>query len=160
MGIIAGDMAGATGRGVQQGSSSRKRQRKLEAQLTSGLTFAGVFGALLLFHGGWYWIFPLAFAGVMPALQAGFELWRRRRSGVARPARPDPQKEVLRVAREYRGRVTASMVALDTPLSIAESERTLDEMARHGHAGVTVTEDGRVQYEFREFLPADRESPA
>ena len=132
----------------------QKRRGKAEAQLASGLTFTAVFGGLLLLHGGWYWIFPMAFAGVLPAVQAALTLRRRGRLRPPAAAAVDPQKEVLRIARNYRGRVTASIVALDTPLSIAESERALDELARNGHASLTVSEDGRVAYEFREFLPA------
>ena len=142
---------------VKRGS---KRRKKVEGQLASGLTFSAVFGALLLFQGGWWWIFPLAFAGVLPAVQALLSL--RRLGGRPRPpapSLPDPQKEVLRIARRQHGRVTAAIVALDTPLSMTESERTLDEMVRHGHASMAIADDGRVEYEFREFLPppdADR----
>ena len=142
------------------GKRRRKKRKHAEGQLASGLTFSAVFGALLLIHGGWFWIFPLAFAGVLPAVQAFLSL-RRLGAGLSAPkaSLPDPQKEVLRIARHHRGRVTAAVVALDTPLSMAESERTLDELVRNGHASIAIADDGRVEYEFREFLPppeADR----
>ena len=44
-------------------------------------------------------------------------------------------------------------------LSLAEAERVLDGMARGGHATVSVTDDGRVEYEFREFLPPPAAGP-
>lgn len=142
------------------GKRSRKKRKHAEGQLASGLTFSAVFGALLLFHGGWFWIFPFAFAGVLPAVQAFLSLRRLgARPRPSKPALPDPQKEVLRIARHHRGRVTAALVALDSLLSMAESERTLDELVRHGHASIAIADDGRVEYEFREFLPppeADR----
>ena len=131
-----------------------KQRKRTEGELASGLTFSAVFGALLLFHGGWWWILPLAFLGVLPAVKALLSLrllGDQSRQTVA--PLPDPQKEVLRVARRQNGRVTAALVALDTPLSITESECTLDEMVRHGHASMAVADDGRVEYEFREFLP-------
>ena len=143
-----------------EGRRQRKKRKQAEGQLASGLTFSAVFGALLLFQGGWWWIFPLAFAGVLPAVQAFLSL--RRLGGRPRsPAvnAPDPQKEVLRIARRQSGRVTATVVALDTPLSVAESERTLDEMVRNGHASMAVSDDGRVEYEFREFLPSPDAGP-
>jgi hypothetical protein len=143
-----------------EGRRRRKRRKQAEGQLASGLTFSAVFGALLLFHGGWFWIFPFAFAGVLQAVQAFLSLRRLGdRPRAPAPALPDPQKEVLRIARRHDGRVTAAMVALDSPLSMADSERTLDELVRSGHAGMAVADDGRVEYEFREFLPppdADR----
>ena len=142
------------------GKRRRKKRRNAEGQLASGLTFSAVFGALLLFHGGWFWIFPFAFAGVLPAVQALLSLRRLgARPRAPEPALPDPQKEVLRIARHHHGRVTAAIVALDSPLSMAESEHTLDELVRNGHASISVADDGRVEYEFREFLPppeADR----
>jgi len=142
------------------GKRRGKKRKRAEGQLASGLTFSAVFGALLLFQGSWFWIFPFAFAGVLPAVQAFLSLRRLgARPRAPEPALPDPQKEVLRIARGHMGRVTAAIVALDSPLSMAESERTLDEMVRNGHASMAVADDGRVEYEFREFLPppaADR----
>ena len=132
----------------------RKERKQAEGELASGLTFSAVFGALLLFQGGWFWIFPLAFVGFLPAVK-GFLSLRRIRSAprLLEPAPPDPQTEVLKIARRQSGRVTPALVAVDTALSVAEAERALDEMVRGGHAGMVVADDGRVEYEFREFLP-------
>ena len=131
----------------------RKQVKQAEGELASGLVFSAVFGALLLFHGGWFWWFPLAFAGALPAVK-GFLSLRRLRTAARlhAPAPPDPQTQVLRIARRQRGRVTPALIAVDSSLSVAEAERTLDEMVRGGHASMTVAEDGRVEYEFREFL--------
>ena len=132
----------------------RKERKQAEGELASGLTFSAVFGALLLFQGGWFWIFPLAFAGVLPAVKGILSL-RRIRSAprLHEPVRPDPQTEVLKIARRQNGRVTPALVAVDSALSVAEAERALDEMVRGGHAAMVVADDGRVEYEFREFLP-------
>ena len=155
-------MNGGTGDDALEREEKRRRKKRkgVEGQLASGLTFSAVFGALLLFHGGWWWIFPLAFAGLMPTVQAAISL--RRLGGESRTptaAALDPQKEVLRIARQHRGRVTATLVALDTSLSVAESEHALDEMARNGYASISVADDGRVEYEFREFLPPPDAGP-
>ncbi len=132
----------------------RKERKQAEGELASGLVFSVVFGALLIFHGGWFWWFPFGFAGVLPAVKGFLSL--RQLSASARlnaPAPPDPQTQVLRIARRQSGRVTPALIAVDTTLSVAEAERTLDEMVRAGHASMTVADDGRVEYEFREFLP-------
>ena len=112
-----------------------------------------MFCALLLFQGGWFWIFPLAFAGVLPAVKGILSLRRIRSSPRLREPAPDPQTEVLKIARRQSGRVTPALVAVDSALSVAEAERALDEMVRGGHAAMMVADDGRVEYEFREFLP-------
>ena len=132
----------------------RKERKQAEGELASGLTCSAVFGALLLLHGGWFWIFPLAFVGVLPAVK-GFLSLRRIRSlpRPREPAPPDPQTAVLKIARRQSGRVTPALVAVDSALSVAEAERALDEMVRGGHAAMVVADDGRVEYEFREFLP-------
>ncbi|MDE0229769.1 MAG: hypothetical protein OXH96_00725 [Spirochaetaceae bacterium] len=132
----------------------RKERKKAEGELASGLTFSAVFVVLLLVHGGWFWIFPLAFAGMLPAVKGFLSL---RRIGTARhlraPAPPDAQTEVLKIARRQGGRITPALVAVDTPLSVEEAERALDQMVRGGYATMAVADDGRVEYEFREFLP-------
>lgn len=132
----------------------RKERRQAEGELASGLTFSAVFGALLLIQGGWFWIFPLAFVGFLPTVK-GFLSLRRVRSAPHPPApvAPDPQTAVLKIARRQSGRVTPALVAVDTPLTVEEAERALDEMVRGGHAAMVVADDGRVEYEFREFLP-------
>lgn len=134
--------------------TSQRRAKKAEGRLAGGIAFTFVFGALLLFQGGWFWIFPLAFLGVGPTIEGLLALRRMRASGASElPKEPDPEHEVLRIARAMRGRITASVVAVESSLSLAEAERVLDEMARGGHATLAVNDDGRVEYEFREFFP-------
>lgn len=132
----------------------RKERKKAEGELASGLTFSAVFGVLLFVHGGWFWILPLAFAGMLPAVK-GFLSLRRTRAAprLSAPPAPDAQTEVLKIARSQGGRLTPALVAVDTTLSVEEAERTLDEMVRGGYATMAVADDGRVEYEFREFLP-------
>ena len=140
--------------GDQSERRKRRKEKKAEGRLAGGIAFTFVFGALLMFQGGWFWIFPLAFLGLGPTVE-GLMALRRVRSArtSALPATPDPEHEVLRIARAQGGRVTASVVAVESSLSLAEAEKVLDGMARGGHATVAVTDDGRVEYEFREFRP-------
>ena len=131
----------------------RKERKRAEGELASGLTFSAVFAVLLLVHGGWFWIFPLAFVGVLPAVKGFLSLRRVGTPRRLRPPPPDPQTEVLKIARRQGGRVTPALVAVDTPLSVEEAERALDQMVSGGYATMAVADDGRVEYEFREFLP-------
>ena len=131
-----------------------KSRKKSERAVASGLACTFVFGALWIITGEWFWIFPLAFAGLTPSIR-GLLALRRARAADARqlPSTTDSEHEVLRIARAQGGRVTPSVVAVESLLSLAEAEQVLDRMARGGHATVAVAEDGRVEYEFREFLP-------
>lgn len=148
------DTAMSSEREQKEGKRLRKERKQAEGALTSGLIFSALFGALLVFQGGWFWGFPLVFLGVLPAVKGIMSL---RRVGVSQrrqaPAPPDPQTEVLRIARRHHGRVTPALVAIDTALSVAEAEGALNLLVRDGHAAMTVADDGRVEYEFREFLP-------
>ena len=44
-------------------------------------------------------------------------------------------------------------VALKTELSIQEAEKKLDEMAQNGYTQMQIRENGRIEYEFPEFMP-------
>ena len=132
----------------------KKLRKKAEGRLAGGVACTFAFGAVFAATGAWFWLFPLAFLGLGPIIEGGLALTRMRPARArGLPAAPDPEHEVLRIARAQRGRVTASVVAVESSLSIAEAERMLDRMARTGHATLAVTDDGRVEYEFREFLP-------
>ena len=131
-----------------------RKARKAEQRLAGGVACTFVFGGLWVITGAWFWLFPLAFAGLAPTVEGLLALRRERAARAsALPAAPDPEHEVLRIARARGGRITASVVAVESSLSLAEVERVLDGMARGGHATLAVTDDGRVEYEFREFLP-------
>ena len=38
-------------------------------------------------------------------------------------------------------------------MTVEEAERALDSLAKKGHAAVRIRDDGRIEYEFSEFLP-------
>ncbi len=137
--------------------SARKKQRmakKAEGRLAGGVACTFVFGGLWVITGAWFWLFPLAFVGLAPTIEGLLALRRVRAARASElPAGPDPEHEVLRVARAQGGRITPSLIAVESSLSLAEAEAVLDKMAVGGHATIAVTDDGRVEYEFREFLP-------
>jgi len=55
--------------------------------------------------------------------------------------------------------VTPALVVLGSELTIEEAERALDALARKGYASMRVSDDGRVEYEFAEFLSRPVASP-
>ncbi len=156
--VIIATVATVERSGEDAKHKKRRPAKKAEGRLAGGVACTFAFGALWVVTGAWFWLFPLAFLGLGPIIEGGLAL-KRMRSARELPNAPDPEHAVLRIARAQRGRITASVVAVESSLSIAEAERVLDGMARTGHATVAVTDDGRVEYEFREFLPPPAPPP-
>ena len=140
--------------GGDSGRRKRRKEKKAEQRLAGGVACSLVFGGLWVFTGSWFWLLPLGFIGLAPTIEGLLALRRVRAARASElPAAPDPEHEVLRIARAQGGRITPSLVAVESSLSLAQAEKVLDEMAAGGHATVAVTDAGRVEYEFREFLP-------
>jgi Uncharacterized membrane-associated protein/domain len=142
------------------------RDKRPAEAFASGILLAGAFVALWAFGGHSSWMLLAAiFAGVIPASKglSGLIAERAQRREIERSSEPKKldakgaaaarEKSVLRIARDKGGRLTPPLVALESDLSLEEAERALDELAKKGHASMVVREDGRVEYEFSEFLP-------
>ena len=133
--------------------------------LASGLVLAAAFVAFWAFGGHPAWALLIAvFAGILPASRgiSGLVAARAERKALeeqntapkldAKSAAARSEKTVLRIARDKGGRVTPSLVALESDLSVEDAEKALDDLAKRGHASMVVREDGRIEYEFVEFL--------
>ncbi|OQY28224.1 MAG: hypothetical protein B6244_07835 [Candidatus Cloacimonetes bacterium 4572_55] len=55
---------------------------------------------------------------------------------------------ILRLTREYKGRITVEQIAMRTKLTLSESERLLENFVDRGYAQMDVTEGGAVVYHF------------
>jgi hypothetical protein len=119
-----------------------------------GLAFAVGFGILWWRKpDAWWAIFPIVFAGVIPFLTSTGKLIANLRSRPA-PAQieADQEKQALRIARDANGVVTPGVLALETDLTATQADEVLQRMTRKGYASMRVTDDGRIQYEFPEFM--------
>ena len=150
---------------------TRPRERPLQSFIT-GLSVSAVLGLLyalgIIPGANWIFLVPLIFAGVLPMIR-GLGGLIAGRGAIEEPDRPrlpeatpvDPRAEaeraILRVAQAEGGRITAAVVSLRTDLSLDRAEEVLQDLARRGHAAMNVTEDGRVEYGFPEFMPRDGE---
>jgi hypothetical protein len=140
-----------------------RRRKSAEASLTSGIIFTAAFGiAWFAMYSagrpGWFFIFPMLFAGVMPMVEGIRRLASTRQSkrAAAQPKRPDVasiEKQILLTAKEENGVVTPALIALKTEISIQEAGKKLDEMAQNGYIMMQIRENGRIEYEFPEFMP-------
>jgi hypothetical protein len=127
--------------------------------LVTGLVVGGGFVAFWAFGGHQVWaLFAALFAGLLPAARGLSGLIAARGSAPAikklgeRERALENERSVLRIAREKGGRLTPALVALDCDMGMEEAERVLDGLARKGHASLQVREDGRIEYEFTEFM--------
>jgi hypothetical protein len=137
-----------------------RRKKSAEASLTSGIVFTVAFGIAWAVMGskGWFFVFPLMFAGVLPMIEGIRRLAAARRSrpvvaGAEKAGVASVEKQILLAAKEESGVVTPALIALKTDLSIQEAEKKLDEMAQKGYTMMQVRESGRIEYEFPEFMP-------
>lgn len=135
-----------------------KRRRSAEASLTSGLVFTVAFGIAWSVTNIVWFAIPMLFAGVLPMIEGIRRLAAARASKpiAAQPKKPSVasvEKQILRAAKEEKGIVTPALIALKTDLSIQEAEKKLDELAQNGYTMMQVRENGRIEYEFPEFMP-------
>jgi hypothetical protein len=135
--------------------SPRQLSRSAHSSITTGLVFTAGFGIAWAVTGLWFLVFPMVFAGVLPLVRGLLRLpaSRDREKHTELSRTVAREKQVLQAARDERGIITPTVVALKTDLSIHDAEQMLEDMARKGHALMRVTESGRVEYEFPEFLP-------
>ena len=129
-----------------------KKDKSTETFLT-GLVFTAGFGVVLGLSGGWGWILPLMFLGVVPLMKGAQGLVSRWRGKRITPHERETltEKEILRLAQEEGGRVTPALIALKTHLSTAKAQETLERLVKNNYATMDVTSEGRVEYDFPEF---------
>jgi hypothetical protein len=138
-------------------SRDRRKKRTPIESIIAGSAFTVIFGVLLFTSrgGGWFWVFPMVAAGILPLIEGVRRLVSGKRDKVtsALEREAETEKQILRAAREQKGRLTASIAALSTNLTISEAQGALEKMAKEGYAVMNVTNDGRLEFEFPEFVP-------
>ena len=131
---------------------------KARDEFISGLSMIAVFSALWFFVGGGFWIFPLVFAGVLPCIRGGVkfltDLKLRNERQKMLPLRKEEglERAILSAAKEANGRVTPTIIALNSNVSLQDAEKALEDMVKRGYAGMDVRDNGTVEYIFSEFL--------
>ena len=130
-----------------------RRKKTSEASITTGIVLTIAFGAAWIATGGWFWVFPMVFAGVLPAVEGFRRLMVEKRSSGQSDVEKENygEKQVLKTAKDEKGIVTPALVALKTSLSINQAEKILEKMAQMGYAVMHVRDNGRIDYEFPEF---------
>ncbi len=119
-----------------------------------------VCGVLYFATHGAVWPLIVALFGVSGVARGVQKLSMERRA--ARLSAPPPvhrlsreaeaTREILRIAQKQKGIVTPALVTLNSSLSLEEADRLLQDLCRKGYAGMNVTENGRIEYQFPEFI--------
>ena len=136
--------------------SKHSRTRTPIESIVVGGGLTAIFGTVFFIRAGeWWWLFPMAFAGLVPMARGIYRLFASKQTNRETLAEreADAEKQVLRVAEQQRGKLTAATTALRTNLTIGEVQDILERMAKNGHAVMSVTSEGIVEFEFPEFFP-------
>ena len=131
---------------------------KARDEFISGLSMIAVFSTLWYFIGGGFWVFPLVFAGVLPTIRGGVKfltesrLRKEKRKMLPVQKEDNLERAILTAAKEAKGRVTPTIIALNTSVSLENAEKALEDMVRRGYASMDIRDNGTVEYVFSEFL--------
>ncbi len=136
-------------------------------QFLSGASMTVAFGLLYFVNGSPLWLILGVFTGVLPMFEGLSRVAREPRGEGDEAGAPSrigyayQEKEILRVAKAERGVLTPTVAALKTSLSIEQAEQILQRFAEKGYAELNVTDQGRLEYVFPEFVPrlADESAP-
>ena len=100
---------------------------------------------------------PVALIAIALSVGYGIFFTGGKRSTNAEPAQLDglpAVNQILRIARQHKGRITAAEVLSETTLDLEEVKRVLDELAYAGTCQLIVSEKGTQVYYFAEFEDA------
>lgn len=128
------------------------------SEIFSGLGGLAVMAGLYFFTGSRIFIFIGIFAGVLPAIRGISKILQARvdhkdHEQLTERHTEGVERTVLLLAKEHKGRLTPALVAVNSNVTLDEAEKQLNELVDKGYAELDVTEDGRMEYLFREFLP-------
>lgn len=132
---------------------NRYENRSGVETLISGIVLTGAFAVTWFIRGDWWWVFPLAFGGVLPIFKGIQRIIKEKRLKKISPGQKEnsEEKKIFMIAKNENGIVTPVLIALHSDLSLEKAEEVLGKMVKNGHAAMNVLDSGRVEYEFPEF---------
>jgi hypothetical protein len=96
--------------------------------------------------------FALALVGVVIA--------RRARRSVPRIDSEEAERLILRTARAHNGRITATEIAAETTVPLAQASEMLEALNRRGLCRMSVAQAGILVFEFPELESEEPQDPA
>ncbi|GEM_PF-965287 len=143
----------------------RKSGNKGMNEFLSGASMTVAFGVLYFLNGSPLWLILGVFTGLVPMFEGLSRVTRdsdddrEEHTAASRVGQAYQEKEILRVAKSENGVLTPTVAALKTSLSIEQAERILQRFAEKGYAELNITEQGRLEYVFPEFVPRITHEP-
>jgi predicted transcriptional regulator len=97
------------------------------------------------------------FSGAARHWHGGKQNWRTVSDGEARIVREKKtvERAILQLAKQNRGIVTASELALEAGIPLDEAKKTLDTLVTKGFAELRVRRNGTLVYTFPELMDTD-----
>lgn len=144
------------------------RRNKIKKNIYNNLATLVIFGGLSAFvHGGLGIALGIVavFGGFVPLIRNFFKLGssaledKRDEEEIKHKQIVSSEKMVLQSAKDNAGVATPSLIALNTNLSLEEADKLLQDFVSKGYASMEVTDSGKVQYLFSEFLPEEDDRP-
>lgn len=99
------------------------------------------------------------FLGIIPVV-TGFFLCRRMKNNARTRDGEVMERTVMTLAKQHSGMLTASELAMDTPLSITQAQKVLEGYAEQGVVELMISDSGAKVYRFREFLSIEEKQRA
>ncbi len=139
----------------------RRNRTGLESILTGVAVIVGfsIYWSVNVHNHNFWPIFPMLFFGLFPIVRGVRKIVTDRIEKpkalkmAAQERASENERAILRLARAESGRLTPSLVAVNSDMSIEEAEAALQDLTRKGHATMVVKDDGRIVYELSEFMP-------
>ena len=134
------------------------KEKGSQEELITGAALTLLFSFLYFKVGGWFWIFPLVFAGLLPLLRGLSARFSRSNTSShktlkksAKDEKARKEKEILRLAKKNDGKLTVTAASLESELTLEETEKVLSELSDRGYARMEVEDDGSISYLFPDF---------
>jgi hypothetical protein len=122
--------------------------------IITSLVVLGVCVAMFIRTQSWVVFFPALFFAIFPLMDAFKRIFNSKkiRQELSQTEEQRNQKTVLRIAKENKGIVTPTLVAMNSDLSIEQADQFLQSLTKKGFADMRVRDSGKIEYEFLEFL--------
>ena len=102
----------------------------------------------------------IRFAASAALALAGVVIARRARRVAPQIDAHEAERQILRAARAHNGRLTATEVAAETPVPLAQATDMLEALSRRGACRMSIAEAGILVFDFPELEQAERDGAA
>lgn len=121
-----------------------------------------LFGGVLSFlFKGLIFLLPIVIIGGIINKSKLLDFFSKKSGYIEKESRPreetkeSKERKVLKIAKNNKGKITPALLALETDMTLKESEAILDELTKEGYLQLEVYDSGTIEYICPDFLPKD-----